>query len=188
MVKNQLGGNKSKKFGRKFIATKGSNKLRFAEDEDETYACVSKLLGNGMCHVLCSDDKQRLCIIRNKFRGRGKRDNTLRPGVFVIVGKRSWETAKDTSIEKCDLIEVYSENEIKKIKEEVSINWSIFRTIENMKFGSHALNEDEDDGGFEFTNKVENVELEEEIKKQMETEETKDVFLDDDENFDIDDI
>ena len=57
-----------------------------------------------------------------------------------------------------------------------------------MQFGSHALNEDEDDGGFEFTNKVENVELEEEIKKQMETEETKDVFLDDDENFDIDDI
>ena len=49
MVKN-LGGNKSKKLGRKHIAASNSyanRKLRIKQDEDEIYACVLKIYGNG---------------------------------------------------------------------------------------------------------------------------------------------
>ena len=68
MVKN-FGGKNSKKLGRKYVSSynKGGNKLRLVQDEDEQYACVLKMLGNGMCHVLCNDNVQRICIIRINF-------------------------------------------------------------------------------------------------------------------------
>ncbi len=187
MVKN-FGGKNSKKLGRKFVSNsvKGGNRLRVAEDEDELYGCVVKMLGNGMCHVLCGDKIQRLCIIRNKFRGRGKRDNTLRIGTYVMIGKRSWESKSDEENSKCDLVEVYGENEVKKLKDTVQFDWNMFKHIENMGFGSYTKEEEDDNIEFAFTDKFEDIELEEKIKK--ETTEDNDVFLDDCEDFDVDDI
>ena len=68
MVKN-FGGNKSKKLARKVISAPRDNRLRTPDPNqpDEQFACVSKMLGNGMCQVECGDNKTRLCIIRNKF-------------------------------------------------------------------------------------------------------------------------
>ena len=83
MVKN-YGGNKNKKFGRKHLQ-QNNRKLRLKQEDDELYACVTKLLGNGMCHVFGIDNITRLCIIRNKFRGRSKRHNTLVAGSWVLV-------------------------------------------------------------------------------------------------------
>ena len=99
MVRNFKGGKGGKKGARKHIVSNNFNaQLRLAKEEGEIYACVSKLLGNGMCHVNCLDPNnscvQRLCIIRNKFKGRGKRGNELRVGTYVMVGVRSWETKK----------------------------------------------------------------------------------------------
>jgi hypothetical protein len=48
-----------------------------------------------------------LCIIRNKFKGRGKRDNILDSGSWVLVGMREWASKQDT----CDLLEVYNDGE-----------------------------------------------------------------------------
>jgi len=111
MVKNDAGGNKGKGLARKHVnAAKsgGSNQLRVATDEAEQYAIVSKMLGNGMCYVrLLSGGGDRLCIIRNKFKGRGKRDNILDSGSWVLVGMREWSSKQDT----CDLLEVYNANE-----------------------------------------------------------------------------
>ena len=110
MVKND-GGNKGKGLARKHVnAAKcgGSNQLRVATDDAEQYAIVSKMLGNGMCYVrLLSGGGDRLCIIRNKFKGRGKRDNILDSGSWVLVGMREWSSKQDT----CDLLEVYNANE-----------------------------------------------------------------------------
>lgn len=189
MVKN-FGGKNSKKLGRKYVSSysKGGNKLRLAVDEDELYACVVKMLGNGMCHVLCCDNVQRICIIRNKFRGRGKRDNNLSIGTYVIIGKRSWETNCDAENSKCDLVEVYNENEVKKIKNEVTeINWNIFKHIENMGLNSNA-DDNHDEVSFEFGNDEHNNELEDEIKKELEISAGDETFLQDDGNIDIDDI
>ena len=112
MVKNNAGGNKGKGLARKHVnaAKAGASKqLRVATDEAERYAVVSKMLGNGMCYVRLLDGStgDRLCIIRNKFKGRGKRDNILDSGSWVLVGMREWASKQDT----CDLLEVYNANE-----------------------------------------------------------------------------
>lgn len=164
MVKNAIGGNKGKKIARKHIVSNSFNsKLRTSEDEDEVYACVSKLLGNGMCHVNCLDvvkntSKQRLCIIRNKFRGRGKRDNTLCVGTYVLVGLRSWESSKEGILEKCDLIEVYSKGETTRLKSQVDKNWSAIH------IGDLSELKSDDNDLFEFGTVEENTELKEEVK------------------------
>lgn len=111
MVKNQ-GGNKSKKMGRKFISAPTDRRVRKAEEEGELYAVVTKLLGNGMFHANDTDCKERLCVMRNKFRGRGKRDNTVALGTWVLIGERDYEAS--CSKPKCDLLEVY--NDFEKIK------------------------------------------------------------------------
>ena len=112
MVKNDAGGNKGKGVARKHVnAAKcgGSKQLRMATDEAERYAVVSKMLGNGMCYVrhLSGGNADMLCIIRNKFKGRGKRDNILDSGSWVLVGMREWASKQDT----CDLLEVYNDGE-----------------------------------------------------------------------------
>ena len=115
MVKNDAGGNKGKGLARKHVnAAKcgGSKLLRVATDEAERYAVVSKMLGNGMCYVRLlsggnGGSADKLCIIRNKFKGRGKRDNILDSGSWVLVGMREWASKQDT----CDLLEVYNDGE-----------------------------------------------------------------------------
>ena len=110
MVKND-GGNKGKGLARKHVNSGGSKQLRVATDEAERYAVVSKMLGNGMCYVRLlsggSGTGDRLCIIRNKFKGRGKRDNILDSGSWVLIGMREWSSKQDT----CDLLEVYNHGE-----------------------------------------------------------------------------
>jgi initiation factor 1A len=109
MVKND-GGNKGKGLARKHVSSGGSNKqLRVAVEDGERYAVVSKMLGNGMCYVRLLDGSagDRLCIIRNKFKGRGKRDNILDSGSWVLIGMREWASKQDT----CDLLEVYNHGE-----------------------------------------------------------------------------
>lgn len=112
MVRNDAGGNKGKGLARKHVnASKGggSKQLRVAADAAEKYAIVSKMLGNGMCYVNLLDGTigNKLCIIRNKFKGRGKRDNILDSGSWVLVGLRDWSSKQDT----CDLLEVYNDGE-----------------------------------------------------------------------------
>jgi len=121
MVKNTKGGTGHKSQARKYENTgKQSNfKTRHSEDEHEHYAQVVAMLGNGMCHVICKDGKKRLCIIRGKFRGRGKRDNTLTNGKWVLVGGRDFEsekTGEGKDLEKCDLLEVYSDLDKERLK------------------------------------------------------------------------
>jgi len=119
MVKN-YGGNRAKKQGRKFVQeTNDTTKTRFSKDEDEIYACCTRIFGNGMCSVDCIDGKSRICIIRKKFKGRGKRGNVVNIGTWILVGRRSFEKVSDSSEkkEKCDLLEVYSNKDCSKIKQ-----------------------------------------------------------------------
>jgi len=81
-----------------------------------------------MCHVLCHDDKTRLCHIRGKFRGRGKRDNMITNGKWVLVGIRDYESEKAAGkLDNCDLLDVYSDQDKERLKVQVQgINWKIF--------------------------------------------------------------
>jgi translation initiation factor IF-1 len=130
MVKNDTGGNKGKGLARKHVnAAKcgGGKLLRMATDEAEKYAVVSKMLGNGMCYVRLlngSSASDKLCIIRNKFKGRGKRDNILDSGSWVLVGLREWASKQDT----CDLLEVYNDGE----RERLLKNEPCFKGVANI--------------------------------------------------------
>jgi initiation factor 1A len=113
MVKNAKGGNKSKKMGRKFLTAPINKKIRLAQEEGEIYAVVTKNLGNGMFYANDIDGRELLCIMRQKFKGRGKRDNTVSPGGWVLVGVREFESCAKP---KHDLLEVYTESEKQKLK------------------------------------------------------------------------
>jgi translation initiation factor IF-1 len=180
MVKNTTGGNKGKSFARKNISSTSNNaKLRYSEDEDELYAVVSRMLGNGMCHVNCISGgsiKTCLCIIRNKFRGRSKRDNTVAIGTYVLVGLRSWETAKSSAIEKCDLVEIYSDFDKNRLMKSIDKPWHLLK-LEHKKI--------EEDDNIEFSNNEKNESLEQEIQNMQESSDTH--FGIEDE-IDIDDI
>ena len=84
MVKN-LGGNKAKKFASKSV-NMSNRATRFASETGEVYAIVTKLMGNNICEVLCIDGRERLCVIRGKFLGKGKRDNILSRGKWILIG------------------------------------------------------------------------------------------------------
>ena len=181
MVKNKSGGNKGKSMGRKHVTSNSYNSaLRKAQEEGEIYASVTKMLGNGMCYVDCIDShglKQRLCIIRNKFRGRGKRNNVVSTGSLVLVGLREWETKKEGTLEKCDLIEIYNSNDKERLKSSVDLNWDLIKSIQEKS-------DQEDDDVFTFSNEVVNDTLENEIKEIADDEQIFTI----DEDIDIDDI
>jgi initiation factor 1A len=129
MVKNVHGGNKHKSQGRKFTTAKASNKLRVAENEGELYSIVTKMLGNGMFHAYCIDGIIRLGQIRGKFSGRGKRDNFVEVGKWVLVGEREWDISstdksKNTKL-KCDLLEVYNEMDKERLIDNVRMDWNV---------------------------------------------------------------
>ena len=143
MVKN-FGGNKSKKQGRKYVGDpKASRALRFPENDDEIFATITKQYGHGMCETMCIDGKERLCIIRNKFRGRGKKDNLAKIGTWVLIGKREWESIADGKKEKCDLLEVYRDEDKKKLMQNCDKNFTeLIKKDENNNQTSVEENED----------------------------------------------
>jgi len=125
MGKNVTGGKYAKKAG--YV---GPRKLRLLESDLERYAIVTKMLGNSMCHVKCADDVVRLCLIRKKFTGKHKGNNFLKPGSWVLVGLRDWETKSD-KIEKCDLMEVYTESDKSKLLD-TAVNFTILLKEDNL--------------------------------------------------------
>jgi hypothetical protein len=138
MVKNKGGGN-HKHMARKGFggAQKMQSKLRISEDACEVYAQVEKLLGNGMCYVTCMDNVKRLCVIRGKFRGRGKRDNTLVNGTWCLVGLRDYLSGPvEGKMEQSDLLEVYAESDKQRLRAQVpTVDWNKFLT--NDAINSH---------------------------------------------------
>ena len=130
MVKNTTGGNNNKKFARKHAAgSKAGNKLRVSEDEGELYAICTKNLGNNMFHAIATDGITYLVHIRGKFSGRGRRDNTVAGGVWVLIGLRPWTNAdqlgEKKKMQQCDLLEVYSEQDKTRLKDAVVIDWDV---------------------------------------------------------------
>ena len=129
MPRNIHGGNRAKKQARKSSApTNGSNSfLRIPKEKDEKFGVVTKMFGHGQMEVQCIDGKKRLCIIRNKFKGKGKQNNIIKINMWVLVGLRSWEV-KTNKKETCDLLEMYSEEDKQKLRERVAIDFSPLNT------------------------------------------------------------
>jgi initiation factor 1A len=113
MGKNVTGGyNKNQK---RVSSMPSSNRIRLSVLDEEKYAIVTKMLGNGMCQVLCNDAKSRLCIIRGGFKGKNKSSNIIKSGTWVLVGTRDWETVASGKLPKCDLLETYKDSDKTKL-------------------------------------------------------------------------
>lgn len=117
MVKN-TGGCKAKGFARKH-QTSHMHKLRMSECEQEKYAVVRKLFGT-CCDVLCDDNIQRLAMIPGKFKGRNKRNNIISIGTVILIGTRDWASEIKGKLDKCDVLEVYSAQEVDQLKQRPS--------------------------------------------------------------------
>tara|TARA_Y100000385_G_C13062118_1_gene624934 strand:- start:1 stop:504 length:504 start_codon:yes stop_codon:yes gene_type:complete len=115
MVKNTAGGSKHKSMARKNVNQPPSSRIRVPEEEGEYFAKVTKMLGNGMCHVTVFVDGELLenviCFIRGKFKSRNKKQNFVSVESFLIVGMRQWATNHN----QCDLLHVFDSNSISTI-------------------------------------------------------------------------
>ena len=135
MVKNTTGGSKHKGQARKLVNAPVSNKIRFSEDDDECYAIVSKMLGNGMCHVNVLKDNEILeniiCHIRGKFRSRNKKSNLVSVGGVILVGLRSWTS----SIDACDLLSIYPDHHISSL----NLPSSLLNSIQNFSSNDQSF-------------------------------------------------
>lgn len=133
--RNVKGGKKFKKGSNKngTSQTFRSNKLVLSGDEDEIYGIVTKQLGNGQFIIKCVDNKEKRCVVGGKFSGKQKQNNIVKIGMWLLVGKRSWETTRPGKLETCDLLYIYSENEKKSVQSQSSnINFTPLLNEEQM--------------------------------------------------------
>jgi len=161
MVRNEGGGNKMKHLARKHVngSSQAANKfLRVSQCKEELYAYILRILGNSMCLVKCFDGYERLCHIRGKFTGRSKRENALSQGTWVLVGLRQWDADKEfaskasktgKSIQKCDLLEIYSSAE----REKLRVQEKIFQDV--ITESNNSDNNSASDDEFKTNNTVE---------------------------------
>ena len=184
MVKN-AGGNKTKRDARKHIAPQNeSRELRVIMEDGETYAVVKKLLGCGQCLVTCLDGTSRNCIIRNKFKGRGRSNNAVETGSWLLVGLREWEVRKNGKESNCDLLHVYSAGDKERLLQKNDVDFcALLGTMKQLaeKEGKNMS----EASAFEFASTAE-ISYQELLSNRNEETVKEVVFADAD--FDIDDI
>ena len=142
MVKNTNGGKGAKGLARKLSSSNDNHRLRLSTSDDEKYAFVKQMLGNGMCSVVTNDDISLICHIRSKFRGRSKRNNFVTKNSIVLVGIRDWENPS----KNCDLLELYDDNDLIQLKKLPSIDLSLF--------DSFSFNPSHNDDDIIFSNEI----------------------------------
>ena len=191
MVKNTTGGSKSKGFARKNMV-KQATQLRIAE-EGEIYAQAVKIMGGSICRVMDLYGVEMTCHIRGKFRGRGKRDNFIGSGTWLLVGLRHWDGANDLvpgKLKECDLVEVYSDTEKSRLKNtELSVDWSRFIANDNKIISAGDQTTTVQENGIEFTDQSVS-EYADLINSQLANQDGKNTIIstDDGEEIDVDDI
>lgn len=132
MVKNTKGGKGAKSMASKSFSSAANTKLRLPIASDEVFAIATKMLGNSTFSCVGLDGNTFLCHIRGKFSGKGKRDNTVSNGTWVLVGLYQWNASSEDLLKKgkaklreCDLLEVYSDRDKQRLRESVSVPWDI---------------------------------------------------------------
>jgi hypothetical protein len=192
MVKNSFGGNKAKGFARKNLA-KREAALRTSDEEGEVYAQAVKVMGGNIASAIDLDGNPLRVHIRGKFRGRGKRDNFIAPGTWLLVGLHDWESnakatskAKSSEIRNCDVLEVYSDIDKNRLKTSItSVDWNKFIANDTKTLGDD--NNGDNDAGFDFADDAAQ-EYEQLIATQAATGASSTVFMDNGDEIDVDDI
>ena len=145
MVKNNTGGNKSKKQARKTAggAPTAAQNVRYVKEAGEMYAIITKIYGGKTCQVMCDDGVSRRCTIRRKFMMSRRGDNALAIGTWLMAGLYDWEKRADGA-QTCDILEVYSAGEREKLKQTVNAKvikhiMAVTNTLDDNKNGSEFV-------------------------------------------------
>ena len=125
MGKNTKGGSGHKKMGKKFLKPMNFSRRIREPVKGEMLAKVTNVNGGAICEVYCNDKVARQMVIRNKFRGRNKRDNNVSIGTIVLVGLRDWQVLNGKKKEKVDLLYVYNSSQMEEIKKIKGLNNSL---------------------------------------------------------------
>jgi len=115
MVRNLNGGKSAKSLARKLTSSVSSS-YPVPTCEFEKIAIVTKIHGSS-CDVMFADDTKLLCHIRNKFRGRNKRQNVILLNSIILVGLRDWESTP----KNCDLLFVYESSHLHNLSQSFMI-------------------------------------------------------------------
>ena len=162
---NKKGGKKHKR-NKKQDDTFEKN-LRLKEEGQE-YAQIIKCLGNCRFNVLCFDGKERMATMCGTMRKR----RFINQDDIVLVSLRDWQDAK------CDIIDNYDENLVRKMKDKGLVPESIKLDVDKQ-----YSDDDDDNLGFVFSTDIPNSESDEEIIKESSSDEELE-----EEKIDIDDI
>ena len=85
-----------------------------------------------------------MLIIRRRFKGRNRRDNSIALDSLVLVGRRLWEVVAERKKQKVDLLYVYSTDQIHELRQKVNIDDSIL---------PDSVEKNEEESAFEITSK-----------------------------------
>uniref|UniRef100_A0A182STD3 Eukaryotic translation initiation factor 4C n=1 Tax=Anopheles maculatus TaxID=74869 RepID=A0A182STD3_9DIPT len=158
MPKNKGKGGKNRRRGKNENESE-KRELIFKEDEQE-YAQVTKMLGNGRLEAMCFDGVKRLCHIRGKLRKKVSLERMRKLVVMVVVvwinqGDIILIGLRDYQDSKADVILKYTPDEARNLKtygefpESVRINETV-TFVENdmdddIEFGDDYSSSEEGD-------------------------------------------
>jgi translation initiation factor 1A len=137
MPRNQgIGGNKRRKGKKNATYSINKNEL-IKKDEEQMYARVIALLGNGRLNALCEDGVTRLCKIRGKML---KKDFIKTDGI-ILVSRREYEDRK------ADVIHKYNDDEVRLLSTENDFNKDILLKESRTELGKPTT---ENENNIEF--------------------------------------
>lgn len=145
---NVFGGKKKKKGKNGILENKINKKLVLAEDE-QYYASIEKVLGNGRFKVICylnqTDNTDNITFSKKEMIGnicgKMRRKVWVHAGDLVIVSFREFSKAENA---KCDIIHKYTNDEAKKIIKKGLIPTNEMNDTGNITF--NFSDSEEDDG------------------------------------------
>ena len=135
---NKKGGKKHKRNKKQDDTYEKTLRLK---EEGQEYAQIKKCLGNCRFNVLCFDGKERMATMCGTMRKRRfiNQDN------IVLVSLRDWQDAK------CDIIDNYDENLVRKMKDKGLVPDSIKLDVDKQ-----YSDDDDDNLGFVFSTDIPN--------------------------------
>ena len=179
MVRNTTGGTGTKSLARKHQTTNRNDNLYLPGSDLEQFACVTKMLGNGMCEIFTNDNVRLIGRIRNSFSGKNKRHNLVTVNSIVLVGLYEWEKEP----KNCNIMLIYSQNQIEQIKSIPSID--IGHVLQLQLTGSNKTSTSKKiSDNFDFTDE----ERIEEVAPQKLPRNSIEFELEETEEIDVDDI
>ena len=112
--RNLQGGSKTKSMARK-DGTDYTDNIIIPSTDEEKYAIVTAVLGNGRFAISTLENKEHIAILPGAMRGAKKRKFFVMLHSIILINDRSsWQTLKHRS--HADIIHIYSEQQCQLIR------------------------------------------------------------------------